>query len=235
MPSLGATIDYKPPRIILRDFFANRRYKKFAQNFPYHPLEKLGKFIYFPLQFQPEATIDVQAPYFSNQLETARLVAMSLPGDYTLAVKEHPAMVGHRSPSYLDKFARTANVTLIDHRISSGEVFKQADLIVSPSSTSIAEAAFYNKPAIQLGDLGTTLKLPNVFKHSDMPTLPQKIKEVLKIDLQTPDYERRLENYVAAAYDTGFDFDYFGVWYHGEKEDLEKLWQIYRRGILNEL
>lgn len=235
LPNLGVTIDYKPPRIILRDFFAERRYRKFAENYPYYSFEKVEKFVYFPLQVQPEATIDVQAPYFTNQVEFARLVAMSLPGDYTLVVKEHPAMVGFRPPDALDKLARTANIKLIDFRIPSEKVLQRTALVVSPSSTTIAEAAFYNKPAIQLGDLGTTLKLPNVFKHSDLPSLPRKIKEVLAKDLKTADYERRLENYVAAAYDTGFVFDYFGVWYHGEKGNMENLWQVYRKEILNVL
>lgn len=228
IPNLGITIDWRPPRIILRDFFGMLKYKRFANTFPYYPFEKLDKFVYFPLQFQPEQTIDVQAPYFANQIEAVRLVAMSLPGDYTLAVKEHPAMVGYRAPSYLEKLARTANVKLIDYRIPSEQVIKNTDLIVSPSSTSIAEAAFYNKPAVQLGDLGTTLKLPNVFKHSDMPSLARKIREVLQIDLQTPEYERRLENYVAAAYDVGFEFNYRGVWERGEQENMEPLWEIYR-------
>jgi len=54
------------------------------------------------LQFQPEASIDVMAPFFSNQIETARQIAMSMPDDYVLVTKEHPAMVELRPPSYLE-------------------------------------------------------------------------------------------------------------------------------------
>lgn len=230
LESTGITLDYRPPRIILRDHYCQKKYKKFMDNFNYYPFDKIEKFVYFPLQFQPEATIDVVSPFFSNQIETARQVAMALPGDYTLVVKEHPAMVGLRPPSYIEKIARTVNVKLIDYQISTEEVLKRTDLVVSPSSTTIAESAFLKVPAIQLGNLGTTLKLPNVFKHTDMTTLTSKIKEVLSINLNNQEYERRLENYVAAVYDTGFDFNYLRAWERGEG-DMEVLWQIYKNEI----
>ncbi|MDZ4244260.1 MAG: hypothetical protein U1C57_04100, partial [Candidatus Doudnabacteria bacterium] len=231
LKNLGVIMDYRPPRIILRDHYMHKRYKRFAQNFSYFPFDRLRKFVYFPLQFQPEASIDVIAPYFSNQIETARLVAMALPDDYTLVAKDHPSMVGLHSPGYLEKIVRTPNVKLIDHRLGSEQILKKADLVVSPNSTTLAEAAFYNKPAIQLGDLGITLCLPNVFRHTDFTTLSSKIRDVLKIDLHTLEYERLLQNFVAAVYDTGFDFNYTKAWAKGLKGGGEELWQIYKKEI----
>ncbi len=231
LKSTGITIDYRPPKIILRDHWAEKSYRKFADTFNYYPFDQVGKLVYFPLQFQPEATIDVISPNFSNQIETARQVAMSLPGDYTLVVKEHPGMVGKRPPSYLEKISRTVNVKLIDYRIPSQEILKRAALVVSPSSTTIAEAAFFNKPAIQLGNLGTTLKLPNVFRHTDMTTLARKIQEVLAVNLNNPEYERRLVNFVAAAYDTGLEVDYVSLWEGRRMDLLDQLWQDYKKEL----
>lgn len=225
------TVDYRPPRIIFRDHYASKRNKKYLDKLNYYPFKKIKKFVYFPLQAQPELTIDVIAPFFSNQIEVARQLAMSMPDDYSLVVKEHPKMIGLRPPSYIEKIIRTPNVKFVDYRISNEEILKKSDLIACPNSTTLAEAAFYNKPAIQLGNLGTTLKLPNVFKHTDMTTLSAKIKELLKIDLNTEDYERRLENYVAAAYDVGFEFNYWGVWDRDEKGDMGFLWQMYKNEI----
>lgn len=227
---LGPTYEYKPPRIIVRDYYCEKSYRKYMENFKYSPFDSIKKYVYFPLQFQPEETIDVRAPYFANQIETARLIAMSLPDDYTLVVKEHPAMVGKRPPSYIEKVARTVNVKLIDYRISSAKILKGASLVISPSSTTIAEAAFLKIPAIQLGNLGTTLKLPNTIHHTNMTTLSAKIKEVLKLNLDNKDYERRLENYVAAVYDTGFSFNYLKAWEQGG-EDMDTLWNIYKNEI----
>ena len=231
LDNLGITPDYRPPKIVLRDHYCRKKYKKFMDNFNYYPFEKMGRFAYFPLQVQPEATIDVIAPYFNNQMEVARQVAMSLPDDYTLVVKEHPAMVGLRPSSYLEKIARTVNVKFVDYRISSETILKRADLVISPSGTTIAEAAFLKKPAIQLGDLGLTLKLPNVIKHTDMKTLSAAIKKALAMNFDNPEYERRLENYVAATYDTGFDSNYLAAWEKGEKEHLDGIWKAYKKEI----
>jgi len=231
LSSIGPTIDYRPPKIILRDHYCRERYKKFMDKFHYYSLDKIDKYAYFPLQVQPEEAIDIYAPYFSNQIEAIRLAAMSLPDDYTLVVKEHPAMVGYRSPSYIEKIDKTPNVKLIDYRISSQEVLTKADLVISPSGTTLAEAAFLKKPAIQLGNLGTTLQLPNVFKHTDMTTLSDKIKEVLKYDFENDEYERRLMNFVAAAYDTGYDLNYIKIWEKGDKEGRNKLWEVYKKEI----
>jgi len=231
MKNIGISTDYRPPRIILRDHYCHDRYKKFMDKFNYYPFNKVKKFAYFPLQFQPEATTDVIAPFFSNQIEMIRLTAMSLPDDYTLVVKEHPKMIGLRSPNYIEKVARTPNVKLINYRIPSEQILKKSSMVISHNSTTLAEAAFYNKPAIQFGNLGTTLKLPNIFKHTDMSTLSSKIKEVLDIDLKTDEYKRRLENYVAAVYDAGFKLNYGKIWEGDENADMEYVWQIYRDEI----
>jgi len=234
--SIGVTPDYRPPKIILRDYFSQKKYQKFADNFNYTPLESIKNYVYFPLQVQPEESIDVYSPFFNNQIETARLVAMSLPGDYTLVVKDHPGMSNKRPPSYLQKIDRTVNVKLVDYRLSSEKILKRADMVISPGGTVIAEAAFLIKPVIQLGDLGTTLKLPNVFKHTDMRTLSKKIKEVWQVNLHTPEYERRLENFVAAAYDKGIDVNYLEIWQESDKKNMkqtEKLWEFYKKEILD--
>lgn len=233
LKSLGITPDFRPPRIILRDFYAQAAYRRFSNAFSYTDLSTIPTYAYFPLQFQPEASIDVVAPYFNNQLEVARLVAMSLPDGMTLVVKEHPAMVGYRTPAFLEKLARTPNVKVIDYRIPSERVLKGADIVISANSTSLVEAAFYAKPAIQFGNLGTTLQLPNVFHHTDLTTLTQKIRDVLRTNLQTAEYEQRLEQYIAAAYDTGFSLNYFRAWEEGTNAD--ELWQIYRQEIVRAL
>lgn len=224
----GITVDWRPPRIILRDHYLHDWYRRKTDRFRYYPLEKIGACAYFPLQFQPEAAIDLAAPRFNNQIETARQVAMSLPGDYTLAVKDHPAMLGYRDPADLEELARTPNIKLVDYRIPSEILLKKADLVISPVSTTIAEAAFLRKPVIQLGDLGLTQELPNVIHHGDLTTLGGAIRSALALDTNTPEYERRLEYFVAAAFDAGFDLPYAAIW-AGERDDLlPKLWEVYK-------
>lgn len=232
LPNIGITADYRPPRIILRDHYAKKAYKRFMDRFDYDDFASIKKFAYVPLQFQPEETIDVKAPFFNNQIETARQVAMSMPDDYVLVVKEHPGMVGYRPPSYIRKIARLVNVKFIDYRIPNDQILKRAGVIISQNSTTIAEAAYFNKPAIQLGNLATTQLLPNVSRHTDMPSISSAIRSALKIDVTSEDYENRLRNFVAAVYDTGFELDYQKLWEEGrDTEEMSNLWSFFRAEI----
>jgi hypothetical protein len=225
-----ATLDHVPPRYILRNYFAHTRNVRLSNKFKYYDFEKVNKFIYFPLQYQPEETIDVMAPHFNNQLETLRQVAMSAPNDYTVVVKEHPIMVGSRTISYMEKITLTPNVKFIDYRIPSEKVIRRADLVVNVSGTTLAEAAFLKKPAIQLGNLAATKLLPNVFTHSDFTTMAAKIKEILKIDLNTEEYDRKLLNFVTAIYDVGLELDFIALWVASrpDKAGVTKLFELYK-------
>ena len=51
------------------------------------------KFIYFPLGVDEEHSLLITAPYYTNQIETIRHVAKSMPIGYKLYVKEHPSSV----------------------------------------------------------------------------------------------------------------------------------------------
>jgi hypothetical protein len=226
--SFGITIDYRPPRIILRDHYQAKRYRRAALAREYADPDRIGPFVYMPLQVQPEAQIDMLAAHFANQIETARQVALALPGDYTLAVKDHPSMIARRPPSYHEKLARLPNVKLLDPRVPAPDAINRCALVVSVGGTVLLEAAFYCKPAIQLGRLGTTLMLPNVTRHTDMTTLTHVIRQALaRDDLGSDDYERCLRNYVAAAYDTGLEMDFERVWYEGGTlRDYDLIYQV---------
>ena len=221
-------VDSRSPKYILRDYFTHMKNLRFTKNYPYANLSKIDKYLYFALQFEPEETIDVMAPRFNNQLETLRQVAMSAPGDYTVVAKDHPLMIGRRSPSYLEKIARTPNVKLVSPWTPSEEVMRRADLVVSIAGTTAAEAAFLRVPAIQLGNFGITKLFPNVFPHNDFTTLSVKMKEALGTDLNTPEYDQTLINYIAAAYDVGSDADYVGLWIGKTTEKMEDLWRLYK-------
>ena len=59
--NLGVSLDYRPPQIILRDFYAHRRYKKFMENYSYSSLDKIGKYVYFPFSFEHIVKINATA------------------------------------------------------------------------------------------------------------------------------------------------------------------------------
>jgi hypothetical protein len=223
----GSSIDARTKPIIVRDFFRRKRFERAVDRMDYASLENAREFAYFPLQSEPEVSIDVYAPRFNNQIETARQIAMSLPGELTLVVKDHPVMRGYRSPSYLNKLARTPNVTLVDGRLSSNEILRRAKFVIASTGTVLMEAAMLRVPTIQLGDLSPTRRLPNVTRHTDLSTLSKILREISTLDMNSPEYERRLVNYVAAAHDSGFTTDHNQAWQEARADELPKIYKLF--------
>jgi hypothetical protein len=226
--NIGNTPDSMSFRTFVRDYFTHKRNMRHMFKIKY--LEVLPKhFAYLPLQVQPEQAIDMIAPWFNNQIEVARLVAQSLPGDMTLVVKEHPAMIGKRSLSYYEKLLNSVNVSLVSPLLHNSMLLNKASIIVAMTGTSIFESSIYKKPVIQLGDLSINQLLPNVFFHNHFSTLGEKISAVMENFVFDEDSEKRLTAFVAAIYDTGYPIDYGGAVYHGR--DLDVIWEAYKYEI----
>ncbi|NCV44697.1 MAG: hypothetical protein EBW15_07895 [Actinobacteria bacterium] len=75
-----------------------------------------GKFVYFPLHFQPEASTSAKGRHFVDQREAVALVAESLPTNWMLVVKEHPHQwrrLYPRSRNYWKRIASIPKVRVI--------------------------------------------------------------------------------------------------------------------------
>ena len=191
---IGVYQDNLKTRYLIRDFFSyNLNFIK-TKKIKYYDLEKINNFVYMPLQFQPEANIDVISVTFNNQIETARQIAMNLPGDLTLVVKDHPEMMGLRSYEYLEKVLKTPNVKLIDSSYKGTYVIRKAKLLIAPVGTSFFEAALMKKPGLMFGNLGTAKILPNTLSIENYKEIPKKIKEIMKMSKDwNDDYMRQLK------------------------------------------
>ena len=106
--------------------------------------------MFFPLHVEPERTISIDSPYYSNQLEIITNVARSLPINYKLFVKEHPmqAVYGWRNTSYYKKILELPNVILIHPNFSNETLLENCQLVVTIGGTLGLEAAFNKKPSI---------------------------------------------------------------------------------------
>ena len=229
--------DAASPRLLIRDFLAAKTNRWNAGRIEYDDIGSVGRFAYFPLQVQPEMQVDVFAPQFNNLIEMARLSAMALPGDMTLVVKDHPVMAveGLRCRSYLEKVARTPNVKLVHYNTPTATILERAEMVISPNSTTLVEAAFFNTPCIQFGELGSTQLFPNIFKHTDFTTLGEKISEVLAMDFSSPEYDAQIENYVCAVLEKGTSLPHAHIWYHGTEEELEAMSMFFSEAVCDAL
>ena len=108
------------------------------------------KFVYYPLQYTPETSINTPAPYFIDQLRAIDLILTNLPADHYLVIKEHPAMRGERPVSFYRELRRRPNVVLADFALPGRELIERAAVTVSVTGTSCLEAFLLGRPALHL-------------------------------------------------------------------------------------
>ena len=151
-------------------------------------LEKSVPFVYYPLQTEPERTLLLGAPFYTDQIELITRIAKALPVGFKLYVKEHAAMamLGWRKISFYKKILELPNVSLIHPSVRFEELITKCALVTTIRGTVGVEAAFYNKPAIVFSNVSYAA-LPSVHRLHDMEDLPVVIRNMLdaNVDLNT--------------------------------------------------
>ena len=162
------------------------------------------KFVYFPLQLEPERTLFIPAPYYSNQLEVIRNIARSLPVDYKLYVKEHPmqSVLGWRSTSDYKTIMDLANVELINTNFSNKVLLDKCSLVITISGTLGLEAAYHGKPSMVFSDTIFS-ELPSVYKLTNYEELPLAIRRSLEQKVNFDD----VNSFINKIVNNSFEFD----------------------------
>jgi capsule polysaccharide modification protein KpsS len=202
-------------------YYGRTKLKVLLHSLKYSPIERsrelfLGKkcvykidnkipFIFFPMSTDPEATLLITTPFYTNQLEMITQITKSLPVGYQLYVKDHPLQQTRswREISYYKKILELPNVKLIHPTVSSDEIIKKSSLIISAASTAGIEAAFYNKPSIVFSDVLYD-SLSSVYKIKNISELPATIRKALntKVDVS------ELNKLVDFIHNNSFEFNW---------------------------
>lgn len=169
----------------------SKKYFEFLQN--------EDKFFFFPLHLQPEASTSVQATYFSDQLNTIKNAAFSLPFPYKLYVKEHPVAVGTRPFSFYKTIKKLPNVVLISPQEKTEELVKKSIGIITLTSTVGMEAVLAGKPVYVLGEVFYTYH-PLCFKVESFEQLRRKVIENLPGKLSNQEFKIANENFIISYY-----------------------------------
>jgi len=204
--TIFSTIKYR-----LREFFINKNLIRDIKN--------TKPFIYFPLQIEPERSLLIQAPNYTNQIEVITNIVKSLPMGYELYVKEHPGSIYRewRPVSDYKKIMKLPNVRLIHPSVKSKDVIEKSSLVIVISSTTGLEATFYNKPSIIFADLDYSI-IPSVHKIESITELPSAIKASLKKEVKLSDLNYYINLIEANSLQLDFDainLDFMHNFHHG--------------------
>lgn len=190
---------------ILYSVKAKQNHKFLNSNSQYEISESI-QFIYFPLHQDPERVLLIGSPFYTNQLETIRNVAKSLPIDCKLLVKEHPtqSIRGWHEINFYKSIIQIPNVTLLHYSVSNEELLQKCSLVITVNGTTGLEASFYAKSSIIFSNLGYSV-LPSVFVLDSITSLPKLIKKALKVKVNPNDVGK----YIKLVEKNSFDFDLF--------------------------
>jgi hypothetical protein len=133
--------------------------------------------VYF-LHVYPERSVDVIAPWFSNQLEAIRTIRRALPSNYDLLVKEHPSSQGGQPLSFYRQLRNIPNLYLLNAGIDSRTLIRNAAVVTTISGTTAYESALLKTPALIFSNVFFR-KLPLVFRCTSPEELPQVMKQAI--------------------------------------------------------
>ncbi|MEO8464195.1 MAG: hypothetical protein ABI640_02560 [Gammaproteobacteria bacterium] len=151
-------------------------------------------FVFFGLHMQPESTVDVWAPFFSNQMWVIELLSRAIPPSHKLLVKIHKSDVANYSQKQLGQMKSFPGVEIVRPFADSRAFVEAADLVVAIQGTLGLEAALLGIPVIMLGNSPITL-FPSATRVGEISDLPKLIRS--KLAESRPDRSKIIEAYVS--------------------------------------
>lgn len=136
-------------------------------------------FVLFGLHMQPESSIDVWAPFFSNQLWVIELLSRSIPPSHRLLIKIHKSDAARYSRRLLRRMLAYPGVSLVEPFADSLDFIQRADVVTAIQGTMGLEAALLGKPVIMLGDSPVTV-FPSASHVGELDELPALMRRKLK-------------------------------------------------------
>ena len=159
------------------------------------------KYIYYPLHVNPEYSTNFQGTLWMNQLYTIELLSKSVPHDWTVCVKEHPAMfiARVRPRAFYDKIRQFPNVRMVPVSMSGEELIRGSQMVAVVTGTTGWEAILHGKPVISFVDnyfdvLGLSAKFSNIRSFS--LEIREELKRIATVSKE--ERERRVVCYLAA-------------------------------------
>ncbi|MBI2989712.1 MAG: hypothetical protein HYY51_00795 [Candidatus Magasanikbacteria bacterium] len=208
--------DYISPWNYLRDSAKRKLRNLRGINGLYDTVDLSEDFVFFPLQYEPEITTMLYAPYFADQLNLARQIAKSIPVRYKLYIKEHPAMVVYRPRRFYEELKKIPNVKLVQPNIMSFDLTRKAKLITTITSTAGWEASLLKKPVISFGTVFYN-QLSFVRQCKALEELPRLVKEQLEAFSFD---ETELLHFLSALFEESATVNLQYIW--EEEQDMEK-------------
>lgn len=133
------------------------------------------KFVYVPLQYQPECTTSTLGGHFVDQILMIQILSAALPEDWVIYVKEHPTQwlprglnfFSSRYQGYYRTISRIAHVRVVPVATDTYDLLRRCQAVATVTGTAGWEGVLRLKPAIVFG-YPWYQHCPGVFKVTDI-------------------------------------------------------------------
>ncbi len=185
----------------------------------YNKIDNSERYIYYPFHFTDDAQVRLKYPEGYNQYELIRNISRNLPVGTRLLVKEHPAYVGNFSLQELLDLSRQPNITIADANVSSKDLLKNCDFVITINSTVGYEALFFNKVVITLGRSFYD-DFPGVIQLNNLTDLYKTLKDTNLIRAKREELADKLKDKTIELLESALQFDYYNFY---DDDNIRKL------------
>lgn len=177
-------------------------YRKYYETMAQTPVEG-ERYIYFPLQYQPEATSNpMGGDMYSDQMIPLYILSRALQEDIAIYVKIHPEQLSlMRTGEYYEEIAAIPQVRLMKVETSTYELMKNALAVACLTGTALWECQFFGVSALAFG-----YSVKNMAPLSYHVRTVEDCKEALEQIMKNPrkDVTRELKLYTKALHNISF-------------------------------
>ena len=207
----------------LREPIRSRRARRNAAQYDVADIADLPeRFIYYPLHFTPEASINTPAPFYVDQLRVIDALRLAMPNGFILVVKEHPACLPLRSTGFLRRLRRLPGVRVAKVTMPSLELVRRASLTATVTGTAALEAFLLGRPAMLLGPA-----IPSWLIGSHPPT--GDVRAAMASALDNPPTDEFIVERLATFLSVRYPFSYGSVHEPGEpvlrRGNMRRMWE----------
>ncbi len=176
-------------KCLLKNIFDINNSKNFVKNNKF-------KYVFFPLNTEPEVALLGYGRPYRNQIETVRNLASSIPVGWKLIVKEHPNSFGYRNPTYYKKLKQIPNVLIASSFCNANTLIRNSDLVAVVYGTIGLEAILMKKPLITFCDCPYSLFSEKMVMNSE--NLWKLQKDIKKLITNYSFEEKQLISFIAS-------------------------------------
>lgn len=166
-----------------------------------------AKFVYFPLQLQPEMTTSTLGSDYSDQLSAIEVINDMIPDDWFIYVKENPKQTHRqRGDTFMRRLHSIAKVKYLERSVNTYELLERSQFAATVTGTVGWESISGGKPALVFGR-PWYVSLPGIVPYR----MRLKVTDVLNHTFSHEEVEGRLSELLSKGFHGVIDPGYIPI------------------------